>query len=215
MDVPIRLFIAVNVPFSQSLRSVLRALDAIGRPVQTVTAETSHVTLKFLGETNSLQLSAMELAIGTVAAEQSPHLIQIEQMSAFPNSIRPSVIWAGLTNAVPLQEIAKRLDSLLEPHGFLPESRPYHPHLTLARIKGPPPAQLLRLMRKHQQTPFGKFEMTSIELYRSELHPSGPRYSVISSHKLGCSSCSEHAVGSVKQIVVPVPSLDSAQIAPP
>ena len=183
----IRLFIAAKVPFPRSLQSVQRALDVIGRPVQTVAAETSHVTLKFLGDTSPSQLEAIETAMKTAAAEQSRQVICVEQLGAFPNSDRPSVIWAGLSNSNVLKNLAKRLDQLLEPLGFVPESRPYHPHLTLARIKGPPPEQLFDLMRDHQQTLFGQHEITSIELYRSELQASGSRYSVISSHKLGCS----------------------------
>ena len=183
----VRLFMAVNVPFPRSLQSVMRTLDAIGRSVLTVAAETSHVTLKFLGDTNSSQLEAIESAMKTAVAEQSRQVIRVEQLGAFPDAERPSVIWAGLSNSNWLKELAKRLDQLLDPLGFVPESRPYHPHLTLARIKGAPPEPLFDLMREHRQTLFGEFEVTSIELYRSELLASGARYSVIASHKLGCS----------------------------
>ena len=185
MPDPIRLFVAVNVPLLLQLRPILKSLDAMGPPVQTVAEETSHVTLKFLGDTSSSLLEEIQSRVIAAAAQASPFVIKVHQLGAFPNSDRPSVVWAGLMNADPLIELAKQLDALLEPLGFVPESRPFHPHLTLARIKGHPPQPLFDLLRSHQQTTFGEFAVNTIELFRSELHRDGSRYTVISSHVLG------------------------------
>lgn len=185
MPHPIRLFVAIKVPILPHLRPIMKLLDTMGRPVQTVATESSHVTLKFLGDASSSLLEEIQSRMIAAATPAPPFVVKVQQLGAFPNADLPTVIWAGLMNADPLIELAKQLDALLESLGFVPESRPFHPHLTLARIKGRPPQPLFDLLRSHQQTTFGEFEVHAIDLFRSELHRDGSRYTVISSHELG------------------------------
>ncbi len=52
--------------------------------------------------------------------------------------------------------------------GIAAESRPYEPHLTLARIKNPVPLQRLRAkVREMQPAALGSFTVTHFVLYRS------------------------------------------------
>jgi 2'-5' RNA ligase len=81
--------------------------------------------------------------------------------------------------------LANEFELRLELFGFARESRSFHPHLTLARIKGRPPRELFDIIRRGSETHFGTVEVRSIELIRSELHHNGARYSLISSHELG------------------------------
>jgi 2'-5' RNA ligase len=57
--------------------------------------------------------------------------------------------------------------------------------LTLARVKGRPPAALLDWLRRETATAFGAVQISSLEFLRSELQPSGARYTTLSEHALG------------------------------
>jgi 2'-5' RNA ligase len=180
-----RLFIAVKIPLLAGLRPVLRSLDKMGQPVQPVAADNLHVTLKFLGDTSSSLLNEIQTAMVDAVAQSVPFVVKFENLGAFPNADRPSVVWAGLTDADPLTEIAERLNIVLESLGFERESYAFHPHLTLARIKARPPQELFDLLHGHQQTSFGEIEVHAIELIRSEPHRDGSRYTVLSTHEFG------------------------------
>lgn len=146
-----------------------------------VSADELHVTLKFLGDTPCDLLKAIQFQIEQSVAGQPPCVLRVERLGAFPHAGHPSVLWAGLEDAEPLVEISKKLDDALEPLGFARESRPFHPHLTLARIKGRPPRELFELLRQHAETKFGTAEILAVELIKSDLgQRDGTRYTTLS-----------------------------------
>ncbi len=184
MSDTIRTFVAVKVAGLPELLAVLKSLAAMRWPVVAVPPDKLHVTLKFLGETPLEMCDDIQRQIVQAVSGQPPILLRVESLGAFPTTARPSVVWAGLVDAEPLVAIAKRLETLLEPLGFANESRPFHPHLTLARIKGRPPRELFDLLRHHAETCFGTFEIRSVELMRSDRQRDGARYSTLSSCEL-------------------------------
>lgn len=185
MSETLRTFVGVRLPASPELRSVLRSLAAMNWPVAAVSPDEMHVTLKFLGDTPTDQLEVIQQQIGQAVAGQTPFAVRLEGVGAFPNVDRPSVLWVGLMNAEPLETLAERLDAALEPLGFPRESRPFHPHLTLARIKGRPPRDLFELLCRNVETPFGTAEIRSVEFLKSDLRQrAGSRYSTLSSYEL-------------------------------
>jgi 2'-5' RNA ligase len=68
--------------------------------------------------------------------------------------------------------------------GFLPEERPFHPHLTLARARREASAPALeRLSEQLDRMPaaeLGTLEITHLSLMRSQLGPGGAAYSCLS-----------------------------------
>ncbi|NOX53355.1 MAG: RNA 2',3'-cyclic phosphodiesterase [Planctomycetes bacterium] len=181
MPQPIRAFIAVKVPPSDALRAVLRKLAGLGNAIKAVEPENLHVTLKFLGDTDP-GLTSTICDIMRSAVRGQPQLrMPVSGMGAFPHVARPSVIWAGLEQAMPLVHVAATLDSELVGLNFEPEKRPLQPHVTLARVKRRPPPQLKALLAQHQNADFGEVTVTAIELFQSELRREGPRYTVLAS----------------------------------
>ena len=177
----IRAFIAVKVPASEALRAVLRELDRLGKAVKAVDPENLHVTLKFLGDTDP-RLTSTICDVMRSAVQGQPQLrMPVSGLGAFPHMARPSVIWAGLEQAMPLVHVAATLDSELVGLNFEPEKRPLQPHVTLARIKRRPPPQLKALLAQYQNATFGEVTVSAIELFQSELRREGPRYTVLAS----------------------------------
>ena len=184
MSQSVRLFIAVKVPSTPSLQKVLKHLEAMGRPVKPVSSDNLHLTLKFLGETNPTRIPEISQAISGAVDGEKTFETRIVGLGAFPRIQRPSVVWAGLENGEPLRRIAEFLETKLSELGFHPEQKPFHPHLTLARIKSKPPPELAELLNENPATDFGVVSISSVELFQSELQPNGPRYTVLASAEL-------------------------------
>ncbi len=184
MSDSIRTFVAVKISIPLALRPVLRSLATMSWPVVAVSPDNLHVTLKFLGDTPIESRDAIQNQIAESVIGQPPFVLRVAGLGAFPHVDRPSVIWAGLSDAEPLVSLALRLEAVLEPLGFARESRPFHPHLTLARVKGRPPRELFELLRQHANTDFGTVEIQSVEFVRSERERDGARYSTLAACRL-------------------------------
>lgn len=184
MSNSIRTFVAVKIPVTSALRPVLRSLATMNWPVAAVPPDNLHVTLKFLGETPIESRDVIQKQIAELVIEQPPFVLRVVGLGAFPHVDRPSVVWAGLSNAEPLVSLAQRLEVALEPLGFAREPRPFHPHLTMARVKGRPPHELFELLRQHANTEFGTVEIQAIDFIRSDRERDGARYSTLLSCEL-------------------------------
>ena len=90
--------------------------------------ENLHLTLAFLGETS--RLPAAREALGRV--EFSPFRLTLEGMGRFRRG-GGDLIWAGAAPCPPLLDLQRALSGALTAAGFSLESRPFRPHLTLAR----------------------------------------------------------------------------------
>jgi 2'-5' RNA ligase len=77
------------------------------------------------------------------------------------------------------------LEKSLEPLGFAREGRAFHPHVTLARIRSRPPAELGALLREQAAREFGSVTIDAVELIQSELGPRGSRYTTLATARLG------------------------------
>ncbi|MDA0834668.1 MAG: RNA 2',3'-cyclic phosphodiesterase [Planctomycetota bacterium] len=175
----VRSFVGVSVPALPIVNTVLRKLNAMGTAIKTVQEATLHVTLKFLGDVPADRIAPIGNAIAKSAANFSAHRIELHGIGTFPDERRPSVIWIGLKPVETLVTLASEIELAMCDFGFEPESRAFSPHLTLARVKTKPPSTLFELIEAHRRTPFGDFAVEEVKLYRSELTPGGPVYSVL------------------------------------
>lgn len=134
----VRAFVAVDLPegvervvgeASQSLREArIEGLRAV-RP------EGVHLTLKFLGDVPKTRLDEVARAVSEAVASHRPFDISTGDFGAFPDTRRPLVLWVGIEGDVgPLMRLQADVDAALGALGFPTETRPFHPHLTLARL---------------------------------------------------------------------------------
>ncbi|MCS7064675.1 MAG: RNA 2',3'-cyclic phosphodiesterase [Fimbriimonadales bacterium] len=181
-----RLFIAILIPsdLMQQLGRLQAQLKAqLSDPaLRWVAPENFHFTLLFLGEQPEERLPAIEEAMRTAAQQVQPFEVTIEGLGVFPNRQRPSVLWVGANAGVePMGRVATTLERLLLGRA----DKPFHAHVTLARIKmtkqkalpaTPLPDRLQKAMEQLQPATVGQFTATHLSLMQSELHPSGSRY---------------------------------------
>jgi RNA 2',3'-cyclic 3'-phosphodiesterase len=175
-----RAFIAIQVPPVPALLGAVGDLRVIGHAIKPVAPENLHLTLRFLGDAEPQQFHAITEAIRKAVAGVEPFDLTLHGVGLFPDMSRPTVVWAGVREDQPVQSIVEHLAPLLEVLGFQPDPRPWVCHLTLARIKSRPPAELGRFLNRYRNADFGAARVHSVELMLSDLLPTGPQYSVAS-----------------------------------
>lgn len=147
--------------------------------------ENIHLTLKFLGDIPHASLSNLSDAASRAVSDSKSFTVTLEQTGVFPPRGLPRVLWLGINDRKgKLSELHARLDAESEKAGFAKETRPFHPHLTVARLRHPENARTLASV--HLQTQFEpvEIEVSELSVIRSELNSAGSKYTVISSHRL-------------------------------
>jgi 2'-5' RNA ligase len=192
-----RAFIAVclDEPTRAAVADEIERLRPLGRAVGWVPPPNLHLTLKFLGEQGDGRLDEARLGLEEAAAGRAPFALTLHGVGAFPDMERPRILWVGVTDgAREIRLLQSEVESALERREFAPESRPWHPHLTIGRIFDPrrwrrdaSPA-LRESIARAATMPFGTLEVSRVALMRSDLHRSGARYSELCSVRLGASA---------------------------
>ena len=138
VDTPWRLFLAA--PLAQDVQHLvadkIATLGAEGWPVRWVQPETSHLTLHFLGETERERAELVRLALPDVVAAHAPFELRTAALGVFPNFRHPRVLWLGLHGpAHRMQTLQQAVGRALRELGFALGEEPYHPHITLGRVR--------------------------------------------------------------------------------
>jgi RNA 2',3'-cyclic 3'-phosphodiesterase len=141
-----------------------------------------HITTKFIGEWRPERLEELKAALARVGKRENVS-ITIQGLGWFPNPHNPRVFWAGIQGGSALAMLALDIDSAVEPLGIPRETRPFSPHLTLARVKEAAPLQELRqAIAKLESVEFGCFTADRFFLYLSEPGAAGPVYTKVSEY---------------------------------
>lgn len=176
-----RLFAAVDLDDEARLavaaeqKRLARILDE-GRALRWVRPEQIHLTLCFLGEVDQTRTDTLVAAFG--ADLVAPRFTMLfAGLGVFPPRGAPNVLWLGVregeASVIDVQRlIANRLAAL----GFPRETRPYHPHLTLARWRGARPAAARRALAADRGDEIARVRVTVVTLYQSRLSPQGASY---------------------------------------
>jgi len=146
-----------------------------GLDLRWVTPANYHVTLAFLGwaaiETVGPVCDALEAAIQT----EGRMTFRTSRLGAFPSLDHASVLWAGIEDGGGLSAVARSVGDAMAGLGFAREARPFHPHVTLARLRSPRALREIVLPMAEQM--FGDTRIDSITLFESETKSSGSVYS--------------------------------------
>ncbi|MEE9284667.1 MAG: RNA 2',3'-cyclic phosphodiesterase [Dehalococcoidia bacterium] len=189
----IRAFVAIELTpeMQRALGEVqARVKAAIDAPVRWVAPESTHLTLKFLGDIDHDQVEPIASAMAQAASDAQPFTLGLADVGGFPSLARPRVLWVGLRGDPPdtsgsgLVRLQSDLERRLEPLGFARERRPFTPHLTLGRVRSPG-----RLQWSQDPgglgSPGAAHRVESVSLMQSILRPQGAAYHRLSSARLG------------------------------
>jgi len=187
----IRSFIAIELPgtIQEKLEQVIKDLRSQGTlPIRWVPSRNIHLTLKFLGDVPEEQLESIGQMLGEEAACHQPFEIRISKLGAFPNALKPRVIWLGIEKSTVLGELQQSIEEGTISLGFPRENRRFHPHLTLGRVKRNASHRDIKeislMLNEQEITNLAVVQVDSVCLFRSDLRPGGAVYSILSTANL-------------------------------
>ena len=178
-----RLFVALDVPdvARRALTELISKLQPKSRGARWVQPENLHITLKFIGHVESDKLAPIRDALSTIHSAE-PLDLRFHGMGFFPNEHRPRAVWCGIAASANLAPLAADIDRALAPLGVEAETRPFTPHLTLARFKTDEGvAAVVHAANEMKSYDFGHSVETNFHLYESLLKPSGAQYNRLAS----------------------------------
>ncbi len=179
-----RLFTGLDLP-AEVVGNLEQLLDRL-RPaarIQWSPPANLHVTTKFIGEWPDARLEELKAALRALPP-RAPVAVRVRQLGFFPNPRAPRVFWCGV-EAPGLAELAAETDRATSALGVATETRPYSPHLTLARIKERfDPEPLRKAIEALPSLDFGGFQAHSFFLYRSQLRRGGSVYTKLAEFPL-------------------------------
>ncbi len=191
-----RLFIALNlsipvvetlVMFQHDFEERLEEEYGSGVRLRMVEAANIHLTLKFLGDTPPEMVEPISDRLTEICEPLFAFEVECRALGAFPDLERPRVLWAGLDekSSEVLKLLQRNVEEELAEIGVAKESRPFHPHITLGRVKSRQRPSLVELAKDYDDVSFGKSFIKDMVLYESHLTPRGARYEVVERFVLG------------------------------
>ena len=177
----IRLFLGVKVAMStvgalaEAAEFMRREAYDAGYQIRWVVPATYHVTLKFLGWTQPEIVALVRDRLDSRLAQIPSFEFTTAGVGAFPNPQNARVVWAGIDDPQGrLAELAGVIEEELETLGFPKEKRPFHPHVTLGRVKRVDDVSAV-LQRATEQN-FRKTRVETVTLFESIMKSVGSEY---------------------------------------
>jgi 2'-5' RNA ligase len=179
-----RLFVGVQVSVATA-NALARCAEQLARrardaklEIKWVSPANYHVTLKFLGWTQNDAVAAVSDRLETALVGAQGFRFRTSRLGAFPSLDKATILWAGIEDPKPLTELAERVERAAAELGYKAETRPFHPHVTLARVRE---TRLLRdVVLPMSEQMFSETRVDSVILYESETKSSGSVYKEIS-----------------------------------
>ena len=190
----IRVFVAVELSSEvrEKISALQQQLNTTLPPMNWVRPESIHLTLKFLGSVEPSRISQLLSVLEPIGKRQNKFSVDVQDLGVFPHVKHPRIFWVGVTGKThALQELVLKIEAVLEPLGFPLEDKPYHPHLTLARmtrenaIVG---SALVKNRILHSDQQLGTLPIDRFILFQSDLDSFGATYTPLGSVQLSGSS---------------------------
>lgn len=164
-----RVFLAVAPP-AEIQFAMAEHLADLNIPGRLAPPENWHVTLRFLDVVDRVTyerfLSGMDQPVET------SFKISLDGFGAFANPRKATVVWIGIgEGSVSLGALNEQAEEAAVSAGLTPEERPFHPHLTLSRVR--PPADVRHLLTEELSF---SWRCQSLVAFRSHVSRGGATY---------------------------------------
>ena len=186
----IRSFIAV--PLAPGVRAattrLIRRLQEPGDGIRWVPTENLHLTLKFLGDVDNVQVPEICRELEAVALQVPPFDLGFGGTGGFPQLERARTLWVGIDDpSQRLRQLVADIERRMADLGFKPESRDYRPHLTLGRTRSGArrvTEHLVERLAAERKTRLGEMTADTVVLVASFLDKRGPTYQTMATFSL-------------------------------
>ncbi len=176
----LRLFLAIQIN-----QEVINKIEQFVKPIQKefpklkwVAIQNIHITLKFLGNVEITKIHLLKKSLENIKIPSFN--LMIKNTGCFPNSSKPRVLWIGVENPDNnLKSLYNQIETTLQALNYPKESKPFEPHLTLARIKDNPHKSFSDIITRHQSVYLGESTVNHFDLMESTLTPKGAIYKTL------------------------------------
>lgn len=180
-----RSFVAILLPdaWTTYLRDSLRQFSEKVPGVSWVRPENMHVTVRFLGDLTDADVAGVRDSVRRSAASLRAPVARLGQLGAFHNPKRATVLWVGFGQGEEeMEALARAIDEGLARDGFGRADKPFRAHVTVARPR--PGVGFAALMDHPFRNPPPEEPLRRLAVMKSDLHPSGARYTVLEELRL-------------------------------
>ena len=179
-----RLFIALKIPddVKYKLLDVCYELSESSELLKWEKPEKIHLTLKFIGEVEEELVSSIAKEIAFVE-EYNSFNFNITKFGFFFRKGTPGILWVGLQIDESIHRMVEELNERLSIFSIPVERRKFKPHLTMLRIKKNTGKKFIFNFKEHSFDNW-IFNSSEIILIKSELFPTGARYTDIKKYNL-------------------------------
>lgn len=180
----IRLFAALSIPPEIGLGLQTRQAGIEGarwRPLEAL-----HVTLRFFGEIR--EDVARDLDGELMGVSGRPFEIGLAGAGSFADGDEINAVWAGVAENSELRRLAEACESAARRVGLKPDKRNYKPHVTLAYLRRPDPAQVAAWIQANNLLKSPPITVDRFGLYSSSLGREGAHYRLEAEYPLAYAS---------------------------
>ena len=168
----IRLFAAIAVPEEIGeplLRRQHGLPGARWRPL-----EAFHITLRFYGDVQERVAEDLDLELERITS--APFGLTLESVGAFGEGPDIHAVWAGVAESERLRVLAGRCETAARRAKLTADSRAYRPHVTMAYLRRPDPADVAAWIQTNALLQSPAFAVDRFGLYSSHQTGEGSRY---------------------------------------
>lgn len=173
-----RVFVAVPLP-PEIKHALAERISEMRIPGKVGPPENWHLTLRFLDTIDRVTYERFLSELENLRHEFA-FPFTLEGFGAFPKPRKATVFWVGVgRGATELALLNEIVEEAALSAGLSPEERPFHPHLTLARIR--PPVDVRDLVTEDVSL---SLRCDQVVVYRSHLGRGPARYEPLDSVNL-------------------------------
>ncbi|MBI4243370.1 MAG: RNA 2',3'-cyclic phosphodiesterase [Planctomycetes bacterium] len=175
----IRAFFAVPLPeeVKNKITDVSKRLKTLCPTLSLTSSNNLHITLLFLG---SVKEKIIKRIINDISPYRFLHQLNIRNIGYFGSQLNPRVVWIGCSPEENLVKLNAFLSLEVKKLGAIPDDKEFHPHTTIARIKGQIVQESFsKFISESSMLNLGEVAINKFILYKSDLTSQGPIHTIL------------------------------------
>jgi 2'-5' RNA ligase len=177
----VRTFVAVELSPEVLGRAarLIEKLKVSQAKVRWVESHNLHLTLKFLGDVEVVEIPEVIEHVRQATAGLESFDLAFHGAGAFPDPSNPRTIWIGVSQgAEAMIQLHGRVERALAELGFRAEHRRFRPHVTIGRVRDTRHAKqdLAPLLDQYADFAAGISHVEEVVVFSSQLSEAGPLY---------------------------------------
>ncbi len=178
-----RIFIAIKVDAGPGIKSMMSDLSSSlsGDRIKWTDMSNIHLTLVFLGDIEEKRIKTLAMLVAEACSSAVSFDIEVRGTGVFGKKADPKVIRAGIEKSGALENLYSLVTAALLKGGFMSDTKPFRPHITLGRIRSvKDTGRLYEVTGKYADTIFQNIKVGEVIIFESILRPEGPLYKPVS-----------------------------------